>query len=352
MLKTITSFRKHLRDYYNVPGTEIISVRGVNAVMFSDKVRMSPEDVEKYHPIFVLYRSLNWQIVFLGIPKALLPQSQEEIIKLLATNFTAEGVYDTPLPQTYAAAERWFRRHDIKYAERSFVSSGEVSSILNPFGNDINIYNAGIFKDYKGPWFMYELNIEDTTKLIKVPYIEFEHNSNDENLPTKTQMILVKAPSNKYSSIKQKMRTALVNQITSYEKIIAFLATSQYDKAATAANTYMSLLFERQGTVDIEDLKEAYAKNNVYGFTQNPCNLKSSPEQMQEIEDMRHELHHEIDRLCPGGAEVSTKHETSFEEEAAHTQSKLKNMQEIYNKRERLDDVPGIGVGELQDDDD
>ena len=350
MLKTITSFRKHLRDYYNVPGTEIISVRGVNAVMFSDKIKMSSEDVEKYHPIFVLYKRCNWQIVFLGIPKALLPQSQEEIIKLLATNFTAEGVYDTPLPQTYAAAERWFKRHDVKYNDRSFVSSGEVAATLNPLGHTSTSHNASIFKDYKGPWFMYELNIEDAeTKLIKVPYIEFEP-LND--MGRKTQMILVKAPSNKYSSIKQKMRTALVNQITSYEKIIAFLATSQYDKAATAANTYMSLLFERQGTVDIEDLKEAYAKNNVYGFTQNPCNLKSSPEQMQEIEDMRHELHHEIDRLCPGGAEVSTKHETSFEEEAAHTQSKLKNMQEIYNKRERLDDVPGIGVGELQDDDD
>lgn len=352
MLKTITSFRKHLRDYYNIPGTEIISVRGINAVMISDKIKLTQEDVEKYHPIFILYKSFNWQIVFLGIPKALLPQSQEEITKLLSTNFTAEGVYDTPLPQTYNAAERWFKRHDIKYNDRSFVSSGEVSSVLNPFGNDINIYNTNIFKDYKGPWFMYELNIEDAeTKLIKVPYIEFEPLN---EIGKKTQMVLIKAPSNKYNSIKQKMRTALINQITSYEKIIAFLATSQYDKATTATNIYMSLLFERQGTVDTEDLKAAYAKNKVYEFTQNPCNLKSSPEQLQEIEDMRHELKQEINNLCPGGsAEISTRHETSFEEEIAHTQSKLKNMQEIYNERERLDDVPGIGIGmgELQDDD-
>lgn len=352
MIKTVTSFRKYIREKYGLNQDQLFSVRGINAVMLSDTIKLDEQDTEQYHPIFISYRRYNWQIIFLGIPKALLPQSQEEIIRLLGTTFEP-GTYDTPLPQTYAAAERWFKRHDIKYTDRSFVSKGTLREVLHPmssYGVEDNTptHNEDLYGTHEGPWFLYETHIEDASRtLSKVAYITFLDAEGKD-----TQLIAIKAPGSKYIPLRKKLQEALMQQMISYEKLITLLATKQYDKASTQASTYMSLLFNRQGTVDIEALKKAYNEGTVFDFVKKPSNLISPIS--SEIDDMNNEMNAEINRLCPGEKpQPSIKHETSFEEEVERAQAKLKSMQETYNERERFDDVfvPGIGDGELQDDD-
>lgn len=187
----------------------------------------------------------------------------------------------TTAPTTFASFQSWLDRNHIVPLNRTFCS---------------NYSAADLFKDpnasmEKRAWYMYELpitgNNNDTETLFKeIPHI-YSTSTTDEGLTVNVVIVLIKASTSIYKSKKQRFIEKFALMQPLYEKLIADCAKAQFveesgeraddewDKAVATCNQYMGILFEREGYVEINALKEAAHEGSLGLFTRNPENFVS-----------------------------------------------------------------------------
>lgn len=235
-------------------------------------------------PIYILDKSLDevdaWDyhqqqlpngkfIVFIGINVA---EATKLLTQLNKTGIPTHGHTreKETAPTTFSCFEAWLERHQEKWINRTFCNNMSPRDCLH--SDDILCCSAPL---RKGTWYMYELPAYlDTGKAFdNIPHIVIDDGTNRGDI----LIALIKASASKYKSKKQRFIEKFQFMQPIYEQLIAAcaVATGQddWDKAHALCIQYMSTQFEREGTVDIDKMKEAYCNGTIGLFVRDPENL-------------------------------------------------------------------------------
>lgn len=273
MITTKYNFKLWLhRKYPNITATPIY---GMPAYILSKP--LNPADNFLYN---VQQLPDGRHVVFIGVSIHELKDylNTLRVSGIPQTNYRA---IRTTAPTTFASFQSWLDRNHIVPLNRTFCSNYSVSDLFKDPDASME----------KRAWYMYELpitgNNNDTEILFKeIPHI-YSTSTTDEGLTVNVVIVLIKASTSVYKSKKQRFIEKFALMQPLYEKLIADCAKAQlveesgeraddeWDKAISTCNQYMGILFEREGYVEINALKEAAHEGSLGLFTRNPENFVS-----------------------------------------------------------------------------
>lgn len=217
-------------------------------------------------------------VVFIGCNPATIRQLMQQLKEEGVPKADYRSVRTTA-PTTFASFQMWLERHGITPLNRTFCSNDSV---------------ANLFKDptqsmEKRAWYMYEIPLplpqlegEGEEKVFEnIPHIH-SVSTTLEGFRIEVVIVLIKASTSRYKSKKQRFIEKFDLMQPLYEKLIADCAKAQFmeergepadtewSNAATTCEQYMSILFEREGHIEISALKEAAHEGSLGLFTRNP----------------------------------------------------------------------------------
>lgn len=247
MIRTKYNFKLWLRKTY--PDIEATPIYGLPAYLLNKA--MDPLHMYEYN---VQQLPNGKYIVFIGIS----PEDVPAMLQMYKANGTTRP--EKPfLPTTFASFENWLKRHNIKPLHRTFIQRQTANTTLFT-NNDNPQWNT------RHTWYQYEFEADTftDTQLNIIPHTITENN---------TIVLLIKASSSSYVSKRQLFLQKFSTMQPIYEQLVACCANEEWDTATQLCAQYMSIQFEYDGTVDKEQLKEAYANGQLSSFTRIKGNL-------------------------------------------------------------------------------
>lgn len=247
MVTTPYNFKQWFKRHY--PDITINPVYGLEAYTF-DKPLL-PTDMFEYN---VQQLPNGLYIIFVG-------RSPEQIVDLMR-NINENGLqYIRPqrkIPTTFASFENWLRNNQIKPLYRTHIARQTAAEALHTKSDDAQM-------NQRRDWYMYELNGTVDLSSFTGPTLKTENG---------TIVVLIKASTNTYVSKKQLFRERFALMQPVFEQLVAACATGEWDKATDLCEHYMGIQFDCEGTVELEQLKQAYERGELSLFTRIRSNLK------------------------------------------------------------------------------
>lgn len=233
-------------------------------------------------PIYILDQMLNdidnWTYNLQALPNGkfavFIGVSVTEATTLLE-NLNKEGIPDNShkrerdtAPTTFSCFEAWVERHHEKWFNRTFCNNMSPQECFH--SDDILGCDAPL---KKGTWYMYELPpyLDDGKRFMNIPHIIIDDGTKRGDV----LIVLIKASASRYKSRRQRLLEKFQFMQPIYEQLIAACATQDWDKALSLCNQYMTMQFEREGSVDLNKMKEAYTNGTIGLFTRDINNLRS-----------------------------------------------------------------------------
>ena len=257
MITTAYNFKQWFKRHY--PDIMINPVYGLEAYTF-DKP-LSQEHMYEYN---VQQLPSGLYIVFIGRT----PEQVLELMRDIAQNGLQYTRPKRGIPTTFSSFENWYRDRQLRPLHRTHITKQSAAEALHD----------NSLEKVKRDWYMYEFSLDPArcdgaAELFKEPlnfagpYVITESG---------TIVLLIKSPVSSYVSKKQLFlrRFALMQPL--FEQLVAACAKDEWDKATDLAQQYMGIQFETTGTVDTEQLKNAYANNELSLFTRVRANLKEA----------------------------------------------------------------------------
>lgn len=245
MVTTPYNWKQWLKKHY--PDIQIYPVYGLEAYTF-DKP-LSTTDMMIYN---VQQLANGHYIVFPG-------KTAEQVLALMHSIHENGLNYTRPqraTPTTFASFERYLTSTNQKPMFRTHISRQTAAEALHTKSDDPSW-------NHKRDWYMYEFTTFDTS-YFNGPFIVTENN---------TTVLLIKASTSTYISKKQLLTQKFARMLPLRDQLIIACSKSEWDHAADLCTQYMSILFEVDGHVDKDQLKEAYDAGDINLFIQIRSNL-------------------------------------------------------------------------------
>lgn len=246
-------------------------------------------------PAYILSQTMNAQdnfmyntqqlpdgryVVFVGCNPATIRQLMQQLKEEGVPKADYRSVRTTA-PTTFASFQMWLDRHDITPLNRTFCANDSIA----------NLFKDETQSKEKRAWYMYEIPLplpqQDEEKVFEnVPHI-CSVSTTLEGLKVPVVIVLIKASSSRYKSKKQRFIEKFDLMQPLYEKLIVDCtkaqvmeergepADTEWNEAVATCEQYMGILFEREGHVEINALKEAAHEGSLGLFTRDPERLVS-----------------------------------------------------------------------------
>lgn len=252
MITTKNNFMTYVRKKY--PDVEVMTIRGLPVCLLSKPLSELDDFYYNVTPM-----ANGRYIAFIGVTASEIPHlldkaSREDIV----LNKTRQEA-----PTTFGSFHYWLERKGIQPINRTRCNDSCPAELLQD--NELSF-------------------AKDTYYLYELPYGDDEYINSDNvdlllaNIPHRViesvVIVVIKASGNNYKSKKAQFLKKYQMMLPLNEQIASACSVQDWDKAQALCIQYMTILFERNGTVNIEKMKTAYSNNQIHLFIRDPANLE------------------------------------------------------------------------------